>query len=47
MRPVTGCLAERDVEFEPVALFDMMNAPVERQQELEAMVRPAPSHIIW
>jgi hypothetical protein len=47
MRPVSGCLAARNFEFEPVALFEMMDAPVERQQELEAMVRPAPSHIIW
>lgn len=40
MRPVSGCLDARDLELEPVALFEMMDAAVEREQELEAMVRP-------
>ena len=47
MRSPRSCLDARDFKLEPVALFQMMNAPVERQQELEAMVRRrATIHII-
>lgn len=35
MRPVRRRADERDVELEPVALFEMMNAPVESQQEVQ------------
>jgi hypothetical protein len=46
MRSLRGCLNARDLELEPIALFQMMNAPVERQQELEAMVPRSQTHII-
>jgi hypothetical protein len=40
VRPVLGCLDARNFEFKPVALFEMMDTSVEREQELEAMARP-------
>lgn len=35
-----GCTDERDFEFQPVALFKMMNAPIERQQKFEGRSPP-------
>jgi len=46
MRPLRRRLHALDFEFEPVSPFQMMNAPVERQQELETIVRRPPIHII-
>ena len=46
MRPLRGHANASELEFDPIALFEMMNAPIERQQELEAMVRRASSHIM-
>jgi hypothetical protein len=33
--PLLGCLDALDLELEPVALFEMMDAPIEREQELQ------------
>jgi hypothetical protein len=46
VRPFRGRLDEGDFELEPVALLEVMNAPIERQQELEAMVDRASTYII-
>jgi hypothetical protein len=46
MRSVPSRLDPCDFELEPVALFEMMNAPIKGEQELEAMIRRAPTHII-
>jgi hypothetical protein len=46
MRPLGGRPNTRDFELQPIALFEMMNAAVEPQQELEAMIWPT-IHIIW
>ncbi len=47
MRPVRRRRDAGDFELEPVALFEMMDTPIEREQELKPMVRWATSHIIW
>ena len=46
MRSVRRRIDAHDFEFEPVALLEMMDAPIECEQELQVMVRRAPSHII-
>jgi hypothetical protein len=46
MRPVRGRRDAGDFELKPVALFEMMDAPIESEQELKAMVRCATIHII-
>jgi len=45
MRPVRGRSDARYFELEPVALFEMMDAPIKSEQELKAMVRRK-THII-
>jgi hypothetical protein len=45
MRPVLGSLDPPDFELERVALFEMMDAPVEREEEIQAVVQSAPIHI--
>ncbi len=37
----------RDGELQPVTFLQMMNAPVERQQELESVIRRRATHITW
>ncbi len=46
MWPLRSCFAARDFELEPIAFLEMMDAPVERQQEFEAVVGRTPIHII-
>jgi hypothetical protein len=46
MRPLGGRPNTRDFELQPIALFEVMNAAVEPQQELEPMIWPT-IHIIW
>jgi hypothetical protein len=41
-----GCLDALDLKLEPVALFEMMDAPIEREQELEPVFGFASDHII-
>ena len=38
MRSACACLDCFDVEFDPISVFKMMNAPIESQQELEGIV---------
>nr|WP_294505857.1 hypothetical protein [uncultured Rhodopila sp.] len=37
VRPLGGCCAALDLEFEPVSLFEMVNAAIKRQQELKGV----------
>lgn len=46
MWPLRRDLDASDFELEPVPFFEMMNAPVERQQELEPVVERTIVHII-
>jgi hypothetical protein len=46
VRPLCDHSDASDSERDPVALFEMMNAPIKRQEELEAMIRRAFVHII-
>jgi hypothetical protein len=46
VRPKRRGLDARDFELEPVSLLEMMDTPVERQQELEPVVGRASVHII-
>ena len=46
MRPIRRRRNAGDFELEPVALFEMMDAPIKAEQELKAMVRRATTHII-
>ena len=39
MRPILTCL--NLLEFDPVTFFEMMDVPIEGEQELERMVWPA------
>ena len=41
MRPVRRRIDAGDFELEPVALFEMMDAPIKFEQVLKAMVRRA------
>jgi len=45
MRSFIRCRHAYDVELEPVALLQVMNAPVERQQELKSVIRRRSTHI--
>jgi hypothetical protein len=47
MRPVRRRRNAGDFKLEPVAFFEMMDAPVKSEQELKSVVRGAASHIIW
>jgi hypothetical protein len=46
MRPVRRRPNAGDFELEPVALFEVMDTPIKSEQELQAMIRRATSHII-
>ena len=41
MRPILTCLNLLDLELDPVTFFEMMDVPIEGEQELERMVWPA------
>jgi hypothetical protein len=41
-----GCLDAPDLELEPIAFFEMMDAPIEREQELEPVLGLTSVHII-
>jgi hypothetical protein len=44
--PLLGCLDALDLELEPVAFFKMMDAPIEREQELEPVLGLTSVHLI-
>jgi hypothetical protein len=44
--PALGRLYSFDLEPDPVTFLEMMNAPIERQQELERMIKPRINHIM-
>jgi hypothetical protein len=46
VRPLIGCLDALDLELDPVTLFEVMDAPVEGEQELQAVVDVAIYHIM-
>lgn len=46
MRSLWRSLDARDFELEPVPFLEVMNAPVEREQELKPVVRGTSVHII-
>jgi hypothetical protein len=41
-----GCLDALDLELEPAAFFKVMDAPIEREQELEPVLGLISVHII-
>jgi hypothetical protein len=40
-------LAARNLEFDPVALVEMMDTSIERQQKLKPMIGFALFHVMW
>jgi hypothetical protein len=43
---VAPCLDSLDLELEPVAFFEMIDAPIEREQELEPVLGFTTVHIM-
>ena len=46
MRALLGGLDALDLELDPIALFEAMNAPIEGQQEFKPVIRRLVFHII-